>query len=411
MSDYLPKDVVADILTKLPLKTLGKCTCVCKQWYSLITNPSFISTRLNQTIAHNKNHNNHLLFIRHYNMFDKVVRYAIHRDDDSFDEFRELDCSFLSENEYFRIVGTCNGLICLSDDYDTHTDTIIIWNPLIRKSVNLPKPQFGLSQRGMCLLGFGFDSVTNDYKVVRIVYESTENYNFKLPPCVEVYTVRTGVWRTIDGAAPNYVVYNNSPAPAYVNGAVHWVATLSGDDDSSVSNLIVAFDTATEEFKEFTMPKSAVDKYVIKLSVMVSEGLLALVEYEKIWQSDYCWVWVMKEYGVSESWTRLLTIDMRGGIRTVVGFRNNDEVLLSARIIGMASYDHKENEIKYLRIHGTNRSFYADTYVESLVLLNRENRFLEQANSSGATTSAGTALLSKEEEDDDDKEDRVDEQK
>ncbi|KAK3012848.1 hypothetical protein RJ639_010348 [Escallonia herrerae] len=51
MSDYLPDEIIEEILTKLPVKSLLRFTAVCKSWYSHIKNPSFINAHLNQTIA------------------------------------------------------------------------------------------------------------------------------------------------------------------------------------------------------------------------------------------------------------------------------------------------------------------------------------------------------------------------
>ena len=47
MSDYLPNEVIIDILKRLPADSLIRCRCVCKSWYSLISIPHFITTHLN----------------------------------------------------------------------------------------------------------------------------------------------------------------------------------------------------------------------------------------------------------------------------------------------------------------------------------------------------------------------------
>ncbi|KAA8526608.1 hypothetical protein F0562_008189 [Nyssa sinensis] len=229
----------------------------------------------------------------------------------------------------------------------------------------LTRPGFAFVPHGSCLLGFGFDAPSNDYKVVRIVYQP-ENYNYKVPPSVEIYSLNTGTWRSICAAAPRYVVYNFFSLPAFVNGAVHWVASSSG------RSLIVAFDMGAEVFREMMIPDSVAHTDVLKLC--------------------------STEYGVVESWTKLLTIDMRDGIRQVVGFRKNSEVLLSARVKGLVSYDPKIQQIKYLGIHGSNRSFYADAYVESLVLLERESAVLRQETSCDAVSSKLASVSLREED-------------
>ncbi|KAK6784819.1 hypothetical protein RDI58_018274 [Solanum bulbocastanum] len=429
MSDYLPKDVLVEILSKLPLKTLVQCTTICKSWYYIIINPNFISLHHNTYI--NTAGRRPLLFVRHFNMFDRVERYALHFDDeelgdssdaDSFEEYLELKCPERSRSEYLRIVGCCNGLICLSDDYDKFTDTVVLWNPIIRKHVSLPNPNLGYNGRGSCIYGFGFDGVKHDYKVVRVVYNSTATEDYKLqipptiefldklravkflvPPGVEVYSLSSGVWRTISDACPSYILHQNHSVSTFLNGAVHWIASHSSDDDdgngnsnndcncsgsSSSSNsnskdcsFIVALDVATEKFSEISLPDSVAERNVMKLDVMITGTSLALIEYEKFWQSDYCWIWVMKEYGVVKSWSRLHNIDLRGGFRNVVGFRTHGELLISARMVGMVSYNPKRRNISYLGIHGTNRSFHGEPFFESLALVGKEDRFTQQANS------------------------------
>lgn len=364
-------------------------------------------------------------------MFDRVERYALHFDDeeleessdvDLFEEYLELKCPQKSCNEYLRIVGCCNGLICLSDDYDKYTDTVVLWNPIIRKHVDLPRPNLVYNGRGSCIYGFGFDVAKHDYKVVRVVYNSTATEDYKLqipptiefldklravkflvPPGVEVYSLSSGVWRSISDACPSYILHQNHSVSTYLNGAIHWIASnSSGDDDyngngnsnndnpsssssssdnSKDGSFIVAFDVGTENFSEISLPDSVAERNVMKLDVMIMGMSLALIEYEKFWQSDYCWIWVMKEYGAVKSWSRLHNIDLRGGFRNVVGFRTHGELLISARMVGMVSYNPKKRNISYLGIHGTNRSFHGEPFFESLALVGIEDRFAQQANS------------------------------
>ncbi|XP_060187646.1 F-box/kelch-repeat protein At3g23880-like [Lycium barbarum] len=427
MSDYLPKDVLGEILSKLPLKPLIQFTTVCKTWYSIITNPNFISFHHN--ILNNNPNRRPLLFIRHYNMFDKVERYALHFDDeeegvvesesdgDSFDEYLDLKCPETTRSEFLRIVGCCKGVVCLSDDYDKYTDTVVLWNPIVRKHLNLPRPNLRYNGRGSCIYGFGFDVVKCDYKVVRVVYNSTATEDYKLqfpptvefldklravkflvPPGVEVYSLSSGAWRSVSGVCPSYILHQNHSVSTYLNGGIHWIASNSGDDDnvdssnddsSSTSSsgnskdgsFIVAFDVGTEIFSEISLPESVAERNVMKLDVMVTGPSLALIEYEKFWQSDYCWVWVMKEYGEVKSWSRLHNIDLRGGFRNIVGFRSHGELLISARMVGMVSYNPKKRNISYLGIHGTNRSFHGEPFFESLALVGKEDRFVQQADS------------------------------
>ena len=50
---HFPDEIVLEILTRLPVNSLLRFRCVCKNWYSYITNPNFISTHLSSLLSHN----------------------------------------------------------------------------------------------------------------------------------------------------------------------------------------------------------------------------------------------------------------------------------------------------------------------------------------------------------------------
>lgn len=369
MSDNLPSDLLIEILVRLPVKSLVRFTCVSKQWYSLISNPNFISTHLNHSLS--ISNDNRLLLVKHCKVcnFRQVDHVALRFDNASFDEYAKLQCPVKSVFLYFRIVGCCNGLICLSDDWYTLDDTIIIWNPSVEKSFTIPKFKPLRASLVKCFLGFGFDSLRNDYKVVRIANQINVP---NVVQDVEIYSLRAGAWRNLPcDHAPNYAIHDLFHMPTLTNGAFHWVASEK-QNKGTFQNLVAAFDMGNEVFREIMVPNDLVKIDVLQLSISVLGTSLALIQYEKILLSDHCWVWVMKDYGMTESWGRLYTIDMREEILRVVGFKKNNEVLCASatRGTGLVSYDPNSREIKNLGIHGLNDRYYVDKYVESLVLLN-----------------------------------------
>ncbi|WRX29498.1 F-box domain - like 10, partial [Theobroma cacao] len=60
---YLPEEIFLQIFRNLPVKSLGKCMCVCKAWNCLIKNPSFISTHLNKQLEKSSRNNSDNLFL------------------------------------------------------------------------------------------------------------------------------------------------------------------------------------------------------------------------------------------------------------------------------------------------------------------------------------------------------------
>ncbi|KAF2293487.1 hypothetical protein GH714_002218 [Hevea brasiliensis] len=92
------------------------------------------------------------------------------------------------------------------------------------------------------------------------------------------------------------------------------------------------------------------------------------------------------------SWTKLFNISHLEWIRRLVAFRQNGKVLL-AKVDGeLVFYDPKTEEISATEILGNTRSFYLDTLVESLVLLDEANEFAEEE----ASEDDGTNGVSKE---------------
>ena len=44
--ENLPRELIVDILSRLPVKTLCRFKCVLKPWRSLISDPDFVKTHL-----------------------------------------------------------------------------------------------------------------------------------------------------------------------------------------------------------------------------------------------------------------------------------------------------------------------------------------------------------------------------
>ena len=403
MSNYLPEEVIIEILLQLPAKSVLKFRCVCKTWWSMISSRHFVTRYL----ARSNQHRPSYLLFRHY---DHEERFTLHPSDDPFpcsnpaihplpllkgDEiqekrsffeypsnFTELHCPYKHKYtfpSYFNIVGSVNGLICLANNY-TVDGAYHLWNPSINRLVLLPYPNIRKKSHGQYTLslGLGYHAPTTDYKLVKFVY-----FDDFIPLVVEIYTLHTGVWRFVIGPDPQYIVGNTS---VFVNGALHWLARTP-EKSISFQNLILSFDLGDEVFHEVLLPKILEESYPRKkLAIAALDGLLAIhggqLEYsgDRGWVvKEYC-VWVMKEYGVVESWTKLYTIDVgeRFGerFRGVVGFKTNGDILVATRDIreDLLLYEPISQRTWKIYIHSLLDSFYLDNYVESLELLDATDR-------------------------------------
>ncbi|KAL3506322.1 hypothetical protein ACH5RR_031704 [Cinchona calisaya] len=173
------------------------------------------------------------------------------------------------------IVGSCNGSVCIGID----NKDVFLWNPYIRKFKKLPDS--GFKYLSHALFGFGYDNFKDDYKVIGI-----GNMEVKL------YGRKTASWKIIEGYK------YNDPLPqqcAFVNGKLHFIVHISLGNNRYVPK-IVSFDLANETFREVDFPNPDFSKRSLGV---LGDAFHNLIEHDGV---D---VWIMKEYGVRQSWTKV----------------------------------------------------------------------------------------------------------
>jgi hypothetical protein len=111
-SQCLPYDVVFDILTRLPVKSIIRFRCVSKSWNSILTSPDFINTHLDRaksSLSHNNNINGFLLYIpkSYYKHLCTVLCKSGH----TFTQISKLRIPFSD----ISVVDFCNGIFCLEN--------------------------------------------------------------------------------------------------------------------------------------------------------------------------------------------------------------------------------------------------------------------------------------------------------
>ncbi|KAJ9538719.1 hypothetical protein OSB04_031452 [Centaurea solstitialis] len=124
---------------------------------------------------------------------------------DNHAEMRVLHGQFADD-----IIGSCNGVICLMD---ASKHGSILWNPTIRWKLTVPNDRHGAA-------GFGFDELTNDYKVVLIHGSTRVGETF-------VYSLSTGTWHKSACHSPRCRCRISG---YFFNGSVYWIANCVGVD-------------------------------------------------------------------------------------------------------------------------------------------------------------------------------------
>ncbi|OMP12152.1 hypothetical protein COLO4_03443 [Corchorus olitorius] len=374
----LPQELLVEILLRLPAEDLAKFTAVCKSWNSVIKNPNFISTHLQKTISCTN-----LLLFRHctFRTSEKRYRveYSLRLDNKALDEYKQLPIFPDIGGCLFRVAGSYNGLVCLVKDmessyYGYTYNTFILWNPAIKKAIRLPEPSVRFGSHGRTFNGFGFDLKTNDYKLLRFVVLDDKEPNVEVE--AEVYSLNANCWTSITSIAPNYIPridYPRNYGNSFVNGAIHMLAC--DRKCGRKRNLILAFDLSEEVFSEIPFPDHLSNALYLPAQLLkYRQSSIAIMTWERDPSLEtHLWVielWVMKEYGVATSWTKVLT-KAAESVPRLLFFRQEEQVLVARKGGWIASIDIKSKQSEVFGVQSLESFLVVDSYVESLVLLDK----------------------------------------
>ncbi|XP_049383070.1 F-box/kelch-repeat protein At3g23880-like [Solanum stenotomum] len=306
----LEEEILIDILTKLPVKSLFRFKCVSKSCKTLLTEPYF-----------KKKHHNHAK-----NQPDS--RKLLIRIRDKMDS--NLYCTSLSPNRLlvndihtvpkppfsrYRMYCCCDALFLIGiwtePSQDDEPSMLLLWNPTTSESIVLPPLE---SPEQESTYGLGYDSTSDDYKVLRIDKDGSA--------LDEIVALKSGSWRKIYSPSVRPVgdvslLYGKECLP-FVNGAFHWL----GIEESMMS-----LNISDETYKRIPLHKN-MSLYLE--SVTIEEGLSVLGSMICLFnRNDITFnLWMMKEYGVQESWIKLLTLPCNGAFSIIPIYSFSDGKVL-----------------------------------------------------------------------------------
>ncbi|MCD9643782.1 hypothetical protein HAX54_031481, partial [Datura stramonium] len=201
----LPEVMMIYILMRFQIKSLMRLKCVSKTWYTLLQSSYFINFHLNRTTSAK---DEFVLLNRSFqeepNKYKSILSFLLHVDGhiDLIPVSPDLDVPYLTTTNsciFHQLLGPCRGLLLLTD-----SESIVVFNPTTR-NYRLLKPSTFTCPLGFYHeikgVAFGFDSVVNDYKVVRIseVIGDPPFYDFNVRAWkVEVYDLIIDSWRDVE---------------------------------------------------------------------------------------------------------------------------------------------------------------------------------------------------------------------
>ncbi|XP_058741888.1 F-box/kelch-repeat protein At3g23880-like [Vicia villosa] len=296
---FLHNDLVTEVLSALPVKSLVRFKCVSKHWKALISDHAFVKLHLRRSQTRNQ----YLTLVTSEEFDRRIVPYPICRllDNPSYTIFDDYHHR-LKYSRCEGIVGSCNGLILFSvilSDYDSNIKSyrrsywLYVWNPATRKT----SERFESSD--LCFnFAFGCDNSNDTYKVVAFRYLEDE-----LKTEVRVANLGDYVWRNVE-CFMNVILPQNY---VYLTETINWLVIHKPRDVVVELFVIISFDLTTETYKEMDVPcgLNQVSRKQPKSVLGVLGGCLCFSYY---YLKDFI-IWLMKDFGVEDSWTQFLKIN------------------------------------------------------------------------------------------------------
>ncbi|KAF7139808.1 hypothetical protein RHSIM_Rhsim06G0171400 [Rhododendron simsii] len=226
------------------------------------------------------------------------------------------------------------------------------------KTNKVPPPVSMLDRPGDIVIGFGVVPMTKKYKVLAIVDFPLHGDFNRLQQKVFVYTLGDTTWKQLKDNS-SVLRFGQSACKAFANGALHWV---------SDAKLIVSFNMDTEEFS--VIPRPELELGCGSFTLRAFQGKLMILNTSF---GDRIEIWVMKNYGVAESWTHSFTVyeeHIGRNIRDVeiVCFLQDWEVLMVYDHRALLRYNlQTASVVEVINIDSLPERFHAIAHVGTLV--------------------------------------------
>ncbi|CAD5327427.1 unnamed protein product [Arabidopsis thaliana] len=247
--EHIPLDLIVEIVSSLPAKSIVRFRSVSKLWSSIITTPDFTSSVVTRSLSSRPCVL--LIFQKHDKLFFFASPVHQKKTCPNVENFQYT----IPNNGKLQRCESVHGLIYL----ETSTNVMFIRNPITKSFFTLPKLD---SKEGRPLTGFlGYDPINGKYKVLCILKERNK---------IGILTLGAQEsWRILSkGFLSHYKVTGYAKC---IDGVIYYEGSFG--DGLRQELAIMSFDLRSEKFSLIKHPK----KSSIATCWSSYEGRLALV--------------------------------------------------------------------------------------------------------------------------------------
>ncbi|KAF9612357.1 hypothetical protein IFM89_039075 [Coptis chinensis] len=362
----LPEEIYLNIFSRLHIRYLIRCRCVCKFWHTLISDPYLVSMHLTHPQGKEPDL---ILVVNEYEKDDESGNYRTRKNLYTVENIgcndeavKPLPLPPIDLNPFaFCIKASFDGLIWLTNSWTPSSKSFYVWNPCTGEILRLPSPRTMMSKTSI-FFGFDHNSSLNDYTLFGL-FSNTNGSDNNLE--AEVWTLGSGSWRRI-GKVPFAPKFSTDCVSTV--GALHW---LSEDiNPHSVYVGVCSFVIGNNKEFQFTpLPRKITcgNRY----SIGSLWGCLSAVDYSF---PRHIQIWILKQLGVKESWTKqyVMSIDEEDIFQLrLLCLLKCGKILLQYNGMKLVSYNPKSRKIREIGLHRFlgNRNLDFDAFLHIGTLL------------------------------------------
>lgn len=285
-ASLLTDDLIVEILSRLPVRSVHRFKCVCKLWRDLIAHPAH-RKKLPQTFAgflyttYPGGYRHHLA---------GVSATAVDSVDPSLAFLGPMNCTKI----FLR--GTCNGLLLCSCYHNDEEERFVVCNPATQRWTELPPPPQPQPPAEFCVEHLAFDPAVSPSHFHVLAFESTgKDYHLT---GVSIYSSRTRVWSHRNAELLDKIVL--SYGSVFVGGMLHLPGDLCTDrlteqDDGFV---VVVVDMEGKTWKTVRVPRG-----LYTGAIGWSQGCLhCATRYQDDEWGEEVAVWCLKDSDTGQEW-------------------------------------------------------------------------------------------------------------
>ncbi|CAA7045819.1 unnamed protein product [Microthlaspi erraticum] len=262
----LPEDLIEEILSRVPTKSLARFRATSKRWNSLSKTGRFA----NKHSASAPKESLPIMLIGSRLYLVNISLLGMHGNDNVApsvnvgSQFHLYDPRYNSSRVDIRDVFHCDGLLLCTTKDRRH----VVCNPCSGETKWI-KPSSRYKETDYYALGYGYDTKSSckQYKILKVDCQDPLNRNEN-----GIYDLTSDSWRNL-GVATDWSLVAEVRGVS-VKGNTYWIALAITLDD--FPNFLLSFDFSTERFQSRSLPRQFKFSDFAVLSVVREEKLCLL---------------------------------------------------------------------------------------------------------------------------------------